>query len=111
MATKQARARLGVGLLALALIVAGCGGSSKPSANSTSGAAAEAFDPNAVLRIGYNLQNSSIGELDPIKSATPSNFDLTRYVFGTLLLDKGDGTYEPQLAKSVKVANPQTVDI
>src|SRR5205809_303402 len=100
--------RLMVGVVVLAVLAAACGGGGKSGGGKAD--TQEAFDPNGVVRIGLNLSANSIGNLDMTKTATPSNFDIIRYAYDTLLHATSKG-FEPGLAKEAKVVDPSTVKI
>src|SRR5438094_7068354 len=105
----RGRRKLWIALLVpLALVAGSCGSSDKKSAAPSQ--KEEAFDPNAVLHLQFNLSSDQAGlNFDPAKAF--SGADMQVLVYDSLLRNKPDGTTEPGLAKSVKVVDPQTIDI
>lgn len=85
------------GLALVALTACGGGSSASPSADGT-------------LRLAANLA-PDYTSFDPVDTAQPNPFQLMSPVYGSFLHENEDGTYEPDLAKSVEIVDPQTISV
>ena len=100
--------------VALALLVAaGCSsgsGSSAPADDDDrgNGTASAAVDEEGVLRYAYGLVEVSF---DPIHASTPADFTYQHLAYGTLLREREDGSFEPNLAASADVVDPRTIEV
>ena len=75
-------------------------------------AAAEEFDPEGVLRIGAELDQSRGGlELDPVNPISSGTHQYLYPIYGSLLQRAADGSWEPDLATDWEVIDAQTVEL
>ena len=92
---------------ALAAVAAG---SAAPT--SAGAAAAPAFDPKGVLRWASDLTGPGIPVYDPVEmTVLDSGTVLGQLLYDTLLRVEPDGTYTPEMAKSAKIVDPQTISV
>jgi len=125
---KRRRSLLVVAVTTLALLGAACGdddaddgatATTQPPGGATTAPSGDAggggddadIDPNGVLRITYDLATTGGFHLDPILSTSPNDFNLQRLIYGNLLHKTIEGDYEPDLAESATVVDPQTITV
>lgn len=120
----RTRRLFGAVLISAALIAAACGdddddggtggtGSATTVGSSTgpTTSAAPSFDPNGVLRIGDGLAAATGIEFDPTGQNAFSSWAYSRAIYGSLMIRRPDGTYEPDLATAWRIVDPQTVEL
>ena len=85
----------------------------RPPSRRSGGLPADA-DPEGVVRLGYDLAAASRGgfKWDPSTVTSPTtDMGIYQWVYGTLLRPNGEGELVPDLAESVEVPDPNTVEI
>lgn len=90
-------------LLAGALVLSACGGGSSGSADGSGS--------GGVLRLAGDLSGDSGAVFDPSVMIQATPFWLISPVYGSFLHELADGSYEPDLAESVAVADPSTLEV
>ena len=115
-------ARMGVVVVAAAALAAACSSSSHKATTATtngstgvtSGAsttAAPSFNPNGILKYGYDF-SAQFSNIDPGKSQSPCSAIVTQPIFDTLIHQGIKGDLEPGLATSWDTTvNPNTVTL
>jgi peptide/nickel transport system substrate-binding protein len=118
-----------IAVLAFGSLLAACGDDDEGTAPTTTAGSGEAttttadgapattveadpeFDPDGVLRIAISLvSNQAITTFDPV--ALPSPAGMQQFlIYDTLLRAQMDGSFEPGLATSAEVVDPQTITI
>ncbi|MGE0878251.1 MAG: ABC transporter substrate-binding protein [Acidimicrobiia bacterium] len=125
-ATRRRR-RLAAVLLAPITLLAACGDDSSDSGTENATTAAgttqvgataapasttaplPAADPAGVIKQAYDLR---LVKLDPISSPDPTSGSPIQYlIYGTMLVQKEDGAYEPGLAKKATITDPSTITV
>jgi peptide/nickel transport system substrate-binding protein len=75
-------------------------------------AAAPAYDPKGVLRWATDLTGPGMPVYDPAKmTVADSGTVLGQLLYDTLLRVQPDGSYTPELAKSAKIVDAQTIGV
>ena len=98
-------------VLVIALIAAACGSDDDGSSSTSTDDKNPAADPNGTVVLAADLTALGGVRLDPLVAPSPNDFVYQSMIFGSLLWQAPDGSYEPGLASEVKVADPQTIDI
>src|SRR5262245_33788744 len=95
-------------LTVLALVAVACGGDDDESSGGSASEATEEADSNGVLRITTSLLPTSVMvQWDPSRIQTPAT-PAHLAVYGTLLREQVDGSFEPDLASAAEVVDPRT---
>src|SRR5690348_11330030 len=107
-------------LAVAALVLASCssgddeGGSGPDDPTASSETEGGDADPNGVRKLGYDLAQSgrTVG-IDPIKVGenTTGNDPLYYLVYGRFQRPLNDGSSEPDLAETVTIVNPNTIEV
>ena len=88
-------------LTALALVVTACGGGSAPPAASSS---AGKPNPNGVLRVGVDLNDSFSNDFDPGTGTNDCSFQILEQIYQSITFEpsgtQGNNEIEPGLAQS-----------
>jgi len=109
-----------VAVVALSLAAAACGdddGSDASSSDTTAtpatsvetSASAPEIDTGAVVKVAFNFVQGF--SFDPRQSTASSDGIIQTLVYGSLLRKTMDGDYEPHLAESATIVDPQTVEV
>jgi peptide/nickel transport system substrate-binding protein len=111
---RSTRWRAVLALAAVAvLLLAGCS-SDDDGGTSSATTAVDEGNPDAIARIGYDLLQPGAAQgfqIDPVRSANETNDGLQYAIFGRLMRPQADGSLEPDLAESVTIVDPNTIDI
>jgi peptide/nickel transport system substrate-binding protein len=116
---RVARPRLVVALASLVcvgLIAAGCSSGGEEGGgdeNPGSTVASQAFDPDGVVRVGYDIRQQSGGGFffDPTKMVSSVHQGWIALMYGTLLRPVLDGPPVPDLAESTEIPDTSTINI
>lgn len=73
--------------------------------------AGEHIDPNGILRLPTNLAVDGGLSLDPIDPKGGGDYWLHYLIYDTLLREQEDGSYQPGLARSATISDPNTIEI
>ena len=98
-------------VLVIALIAAACGSDDDGSSSTSTDDKNPAADPNGTVVLAADLTALGGVRLDPLVAPSPNDFVYQSMIYGSLLWQAPDGSFEPGLASEVKVADPQTIDI
>jgi peptide/nickel transport system substrate-binding protein len=102
-------------VLALAFTACSSGGDDDEGTDTTDTTEAAASDPNAIIRVGYDLvQQGTTGVwVDPAaaKNNATANDSLFALVYGRFLYRQPDGELTPELAESVTIVDKNTLEI
>lgn len=90
--------------VATTLVLSACGGGSSGGGGNSGGSG------GGTLRLAANLA-PDYTKYDPIDTGQPNAFQVMSTVYGALLHENADGTYVPDLAKSVTIKDPSTIDV
>jgi len=111
------RARHWRGALALVavagLLFAACSSDDDGGTSADTTAVAEG-NRDAVAKLGYDMLQPGAAQgfqIDPVKSANETNDGLQYGIFGRLMRPLADGSLEPDLAETVTIVDPNTIDI
>ena len=94
--------RIGVLLVLVMALLAGCGGGATPATSSETGAASPAADAPAVVNIGWG---GSPDSLNPGVGVLAEAYTLYGLVYDAMFELQLDGTYTPELAESFTVSD------
>ncbi|HEY6532357.1 MAG TPA: ABC transporter substrate-binding protein [Acidimicrobiales bacterium] len=103
--------------MAMGLVLAACSSDDEPAEPDTTGgtapAAAGDADPEGVITVGYDLVQPGAGglQLDPGLLTTDTNDGLLYLIYGRLMRPTADGGLEPDMAESVTVVDPNTIEV
>jgi len=86
-------------------------GAAEGDPSTTSASEASDVDPDGVLRIGVDLTSGGQRFLDPVDENTPSEFHIHYNIYGTLLRQLEDGSYEPGLATRAEIVDARRIDV
>ena len=109
MRTKIIRRRTAVWMSMLsmaALVSTACSG----GGGNAAGSAGE-VDPNGVLKYGYYLNVTGGIHFDPASSLSPGDMRRMPLVFGSLMQEQPNGSYQPWMTQNVAVVDSKTVKI
>ena len=103
-------------LLVGALLLSACSSSEGDEASTdTTTAGGSDVDPNGVLRLGFDLNQSGVPwEFNPLRFVTGgagNNDGIWFLAYGRLMRPTLDGAVEPDLAESVEIVDKNTIDV
>jgi peptide/nickel transport system substrate-binding protein len=102
-------------MLAVGILLAGaCSSAETISGETPATSAVGDADPDATLRVGYNLLQQNVPlEFDPVdaKAHYSGNDALFYLIYGRLLRPTSDGGLEPDLAESVEIVDKSTIEV
>lgn len=91
----------------VALAAAACGGD-----DDDGGATGDDVDRNGTLRVAFNLTAISGAEVDPAVTRNLQDSWHMSLIYGTLLKPgESQGVWEPNLAESYEIVDPQTINV
>jgi peptide/nickel transport system substrate-binding protein len=108
------RWRGGLALVAVAALLFAACSDDDDGGSSADTTAVEEGNRDAVARIGYDLLQPGAAQgfqIDPVKSANETNDGVQYAIFGRLMRPQADGSLEPDLAETVTIVDPNTIDI
>jgi peptide/nickel transport system substrate-binding protein len=104
-------------LMVCGLLLAACSSDSddEGAGPDDTGSSASDVDPNGVLRLGYDLNQSGVPwDFNPLKFVTgsaQSNDGIWFLGYGRLMRPTADGSVEPDLAESVEIVDKNTINV
>jgi peptide/nickel transport system substrate-binding protein len=95
------------------LLAGACSSTSSESTDTTAGPGAqESVDRDGTLKLGFDLTQNGQFSWEPGANTAYGSLDPLWYlVYGRLMRATADGTFVPDLAESVTVVDPNTIDI
>lgn len=92
-------------VLLMGVVTVYAGGTSSGASSSA------AYDPNGTLRYAFDLSQSPV-VFDPAKATVYDTSDVMgQLLYDTLLYQKPNGSFTPELATSATIVNPETISV